>query len=110
MLAALLNIPHTQNDWDHFSWDHRDSHDRIRAAILRQTGTNLTDYQIDPMNPSDMQDFLNNNAQLHNDMNSVLGLQGTNLEVVSLEDDHEKASWINFHYLEHYYAEQKLGI
>jgi hypothetical protein len=110
MLAALLNVPHVNDDWSHFSWDHRDSHDRIRAAIKAQFGTDLTDYQIEPMNPTDTQDFLNNNAQLHNDMNSVLGLQGTNLEVVDLTQDNEKASWINLHYLEHYYAEQKLGI
>lgn len=110
MLAALLNIPHTQEDWSHFSFDHRDSHARIRDAILKKYGTNLTDYQIEPMNPTDMQNFLDNNAQLHNDMNSVLGLQGINLEVVDLSKDNEKASWISFHYLEHYYAEQKLGI
>jgi hypothetical protein len=110
MLPALLNVPHTNDDWSHFSWDHRDSHDRIRAAIKQQFGVNLTDFQIDPMNPNDMQDWLNNNAQLHNDMNAVLGLQGQNLEIVDLSKDNEKASWINFHYLEHYYAESKLGI
>ena len=110
MLAALLNVPHTNDEWSRFAFDHRDSHDRIRAAIQKKYGTNLTDYQIEPMNPNDMQDFLYNNSQLHDDMNAALGLQGTNLDIVDLSQDNERASWINFHYLEHYYAEQKLGI
>jgi len=35
MLPALENIPKTPDQWQHWSFDHRDSHDRIRAAIAR---------------------------------------------------------------------------
>lgn len=110
MLAALLNIPHTEQEWSQFAYAHRDSHDRIRAAIKAKTGVSLTDYQIDPMNPQSIDLFLQNNSQLHDDMNSTLGLPGVNLDVVDLSKDNERDAWINFHYLEHYYAERKLGI
>ena len=33
MLAGLLNIPHQDEDWKWFAWQHRLSHDRIRQAI-----------------------------------------------------------------------------
>jgi hypothetical protein len=44
MLANLLNPPKTEQEWLQYSFDHRDSHDRIRAAVLKKYGVNLTDY------------------------------------------------------------------
>ena len=35
MLAALLNVPQTEEQWRQFSYDHRNSHDKIRAAIQK---------------------------------------------------------------------------
>ncbi len=110
MLAGLLNIPHKNEDWAWFSWQHRVSHDRIRQAIKAQYGYDLTDYQIDPMDPSALEQFLQNNAQLHGDMNATLHLPGIDLLDVNLSKDNERDAWVNFHYLEHYYAESKLGI
>ena len=110
MLAALLNIPHTDSEWAQWSFAHKDSHDRIRAAIKKQYGANLTDFQIDPMSTDSIDLFLQNNSQLHDDMNGTLNLQSINLDIVDLSKDNERDAWINFHYLEHYYAESKLGI
>lgn len=110
MLASLLNIPHTDQDWQFFSWNHRLSHDRIRQKIKTTYGYSLTDYQIDPMDPNAIKDFLQNNAQLHGDMNAALRLPGIDLLDADLTKQNQKVSWFNFHYLEHYYAEQKLGV
>ena len=105
MLAALENIPRSPQQWSLWAWDHRDSHDRIRAAILRRTGSNLADWQIEPINPNYMTDFLQANSSLHDDMNSALNLQSTNIQDANLGDEKELAAWIKLHYLEHYYAE-----
>jgi hypothetical protein len=110
MLPAIANTPQTNDEWTRWSFDHRDSHDRIRAAILKQNGVNLSDYQIDPINPNSTTDFLQNNSQLHGDMNGVLGLQSADLQDVDLGDQKQLQAWIQLHYLEHYYAETKLGI
>ena len=110
MLAGLLNVPHTNDDWSKWAWNHRLSHDLIRAAILTKYGYTLTDYQIDPMDPKAMQQFLQDNSQLHGDMNAVLHLPGTNLEDTDLANKNQLESWLNFHYLEHQSAEFALGI
>ena len=110
MLAALQNIPRTGEEWNRWSYDHRDSHNRIRAAIQLRYGLSLVDYQIDPIDPSNTTLFLQNNASLHGDMNGALGLQSADLEDVNMGDPRELEAWIRLHYLEHFYAEQKLGV
>jgi hypothetical protein len=108
-LPDLANIPHTDEDWKFWAWHHRDSHNRIRAAILKAYGINLTDCQVEPINPNEMADFLQNNASLHADMNSVLSLQGSDLQDADLKKERELEAWIKLHVQEHYYAESKLG-
>jgi hypothetical protein len=61
------------------SYDHRNSHDKIRDAIYKKYGVRLTDYLIDPINPDNIKQFLQNNATLHADMNVVLKLQSADL-------------------------------
>jgi hypothetical protein len=110
MLPALENTPETQDQWSRWSFDHRDSHSRIRAAIKAQFSVNLSDYQIDPINPNSTDDFLQNNSQLHSDMNGVLGLQSADLQDVDLGDPKQLQAWIQLHYFEHLYAELRLQI
>ncbi len=110
MLPALANIPRTPDEWQRWAFDHRDSHDRIRAAILSQAKSALSDYQIEPINPNDIVSFLNNNSTLHNDMNRTLGQPGSDIQDVDFKDDKQLEAWIRLHYVEHYNAETVLGI
>jgi len=110
MLAALMNVPKTDAEWRQFSYDHRDSHDRIRAAIKKKYGVDLTDYAIDPINPDSLQQFLQDNASLHTDMNGILKSQSSDLLDVDINDPKQLDSWINLNYQEHQNAEQLLGI
>jgi hypothetical protein len=110
MLAALLNVPKTEAQWRQFSYDHRDSHDRIRAAIRKKYGVNLTDYVIDPINQDSLQQFLQNNASLHTDMNNVLQSQASDLLDVDITNPQQLDAWISLNYQEHQNAEQLLGI
>jgi hypothetical protein len=110
MLAALLNVPKTDEQWRQFSYDHRNSHDKIRAAILKKYGVNLTDYQIEPINSDSLQQFLQNNAALHTDMNGILRSQSSDLLDVDFSKPEQLESWINLNYQEHQNAEQLLGI
>jgi len=110
MLPALENAPKTDQQWLEWAFDHRDSHNRIRAAIKKQYGYDLTDYQIEPINKNALTQFLQNNSQLHGDMNGILKLQSEDLEDANLQDEKELSAWIKIHYQEHVYAEAKLGI
>lgn len=109
MLPALLNVPTNPDEWSEWAWHHRDSHDRIRGAIKNAFGEDLTDYQIEPIAPQAMDEFLQNNSQLHSDMNGALRLQTNNILDAQLSDPGKLRAWINIHYLEHYDAETKAG-
>jgi hypothetical protein len=110
VLPALENIPKSQQEWFQWGFDHRDSHNRIRAAILKIYNVSLTDYQVDPIDPNNTTQFLQNNASLHGDMNSVLKLQSSDIEDANLSDERELEAWIRLHYREHLYAELKLQV
>jgi hypothetical protein len=110
MLAALLNVPKTDEQWRQFAFDHRNSHDKIRAAILKKYKVELTDYLVDPINPDNIKQFLQNNAALHTDMNSILQSQSSDLLDVKVDDPQQLSAWIDLNYQEHQNAEQLLGI
>ena len=110
MLASLLNTPVTQTQWFQFAWDHRDSHDRIRAAIRTKYRVDQVDYQIEPINPIDLKQFLNNNSSLHDAMNAQLHLTSSDLSDVDFKNENQFKAWIALHYQEHLSAERALGI
>jgi len=110
VLPALANIPRSPSDWQLWAFDHRDSHDRIRAAILSKFNNALADHQIEPINPNDVVTFLDNNSTLHDDMNRLLSLPGSDIQDVDFKDDKQLEAWIKLHYVEHYNAENVLGI
>jgi len=110
MLPALENLPETPDGWNRFSWDHRNSHDRIRAAIKTKYGVDLSDYQVDPIDSNLLGNFLQNNSQLHGDMNGVLGLQSGDLQDIDFSNKQQFEAWVRLHYQEHQQAELKLEI
>lgn len=110
MLVALLQIPKSDEDWRRFSYDNRDSHNRIRQAIQAKGGPNLTEYLMDPINPQDFGSFLEANAQSHIEMCAATGVQSADLESVDLRDEAQRAAWVYTHQFEHYMAETALGL
>lgn len=101
MLASLLNIPETQSDWSIWSYAHRDQHDIVNQAIQKQYGINLTQYPLDPIPFDDLQQWLTWNSDAHDDVNSVLGTQGSDLQFVDFSDPAQKEGWIYLHRREH---------
>lgn len=110
MLAVLLNKPHTLEEWNVYSFHHRQSHLAIIQAIKAQQNVTLPDYQIEPINFAAPRLFLEANQQFHTDMDNQLKAQASDLEDVNLADDHQLQAWIYSHYLEHQTAEARLGI
>lgn len=185
-LVDLIKTPDTDQDWEQFFFNHRDSHDRIRQAIEGDGGVitsftitnpgsgytaipsiqvsgggrgvqisititggrltslsvvnggigyvnpivtisggggagatstatatpviNLTNFIIYPVDKQHVDTFLENNQNLHSDMNGVLGLQSSDLQDVNFDDENKRKAWFYTHYQEHYSAEARLGI
>src|ERR1700683_4059733 len=101
MPAYLLNTPVSPQDWSVWSYAHRDQHKQILEAIQAKFGVNLTEYPIDPIALDDFDDFLNWNQRYHNDMNGILGTQGSDLQQANLTDPSQREAWIYLHRREH---------
>src|SRR5574337_742349 len=112
MLASLLNIPKSPEDWAEWSMHHSKNHDDIRQAISAQYTKNLIQYLLDPVpqDPPEISSWLQRNQTSHNDMNSVLLLSGTDLESVDFSNEQQLAAWIYLHYQEHLSANISLRI
>lgn len=80
------------------------------AIALANPIINLPDYVIDPIPHDNVKGWIENNQNLHNDMNGQLGLQGSDLQDVDFNDQKQLQSWFYLHFIEHQSAEQALGI
>ena len=109
MLANLANVPHNQIDLLQFSFANNDDHLRIIAAIFKQGNILLPTYILDPIPTADIGAWLYVHQTVHNQMNSVLSIDGSDLTSVDFGKQDELAAWIWQHYREHYQANQTLG-
>ena len=110
MLPLLYNVPSSLNDWNIWTRSHQASHTKIVQAILKQKGVGLTLYQLDPANFSFFEDYLNRNQQAHNDMLGVLGISGSDLSEVDINQPNQLRAWVQLHAVEHRDTETALGI
>lgn len=110
MLAQLMMVPNSPQDWAVWSLHHKLDHDEIQLACNAQLGTKSNQYCLDPIPMDQIQEWLTRNQQSHNEMNGPLGLQGTDLEDVDFNDKRQLEAWIFLHYQEHYSARSKLRI
>ncbi len=108
MLAACLSVPESEADWQNFAWNNKFQIDLIRQAINKKYGTLLQEYILVPF--ANGTQWLQNNASAHSDFNSVLGLQGHDLDELDFTNADEVASWINLAYQELFDASAALEI
>lgn len=108
MLAWLLNVPQSQEDWSRWSYNNLDANNQIRQAIQQQFSITLPEYQLDPI--GDFEGFLQNNQQAHNDFMTAIGLQSNDLLHTNLQDPAERATWIWLNFWEIQWACQLLKI
>jgi len=110
MLASLINIPTGPEEWQEWSFAHANDHRIIRDAIQASKSINLQDWTLDPINPDLFVGWLRNNQQSHTDVNSTLGIPGSDLEDVDISDPGQRESWWESHYQEHFDWHAVLGI
>lgn len=109
-IANLANIPGDEPSLLNWTFAHMDHHRQISAAIQRNTGQILPIFPIDPITPTNMGVFLYQHAQMHQQQNAVLGINGLNLLDVDWRDEAQRATWIFQNFTEHLRASNLLGI
>jgi hypothetical protein len=110
-VAALLNWPTGDNpDYNLWSFANSGDHIEITEAVLLQLNIRLNRYIVDPFPTSAMKNWFRAHQNLHDDMNSALGLQGSNLLDLDLQDQTEVQYWVQQHYQEHLAARSALRI
>lgn len=110
MIAALLEVPGTSEEWDRWAYHNRTANDLIRQAIQQQYSVPLTEYPLYPLDVSSPDQWLWWNQLAHQDFMGTLGLQSHDIESVDFKNRAELEVWIYLNYMEVYDASNKLGV
>lgn len=112
-LAALYNIPQTDDQLAEWSFVNAAAHTDLIRVIFEQSGQTLDSFVLDPFNPQDqtsMQAWLYQHQVMHQQMDAALGIQGYDLLDVDFTNEGELAGWIEAHAIEHVQAGQILNL
>jgi len=109
-VAALYNVPGTTSEFQQWAFVNQAHHRDINRVIFQLTGTQLTEYILDPLDPDDAGVWLYQHQLAHQDMDAILGIDGFNLIDVDFSDPNNLAGWIYLHSSEHLQAANILGI
>ena len=103
-LAAIANVPSTLEELNAWSFAHMAHHRDIIARIYQLQGLVLPEYSLDPIDPLNPTVWEYSHQAMHNDQNTVLGIQGNDLSSINWQDENELAAWIFLNFNEHYQA------
>ena len=110
-VAALLNIPSTEQEFKQWSFAHMAHHRDCIRAVLQEKNTVLSEYSLDPINLQDgFGIWVYQHQTMHNAMNAVLGTNGFDLSDTNWQDKGEFAAWIQNNENEHYQWATILGV
>jgi hypothetical protein len=93
-VERLLNVPKTDGEWADWTFANAQCIQEIAAAIAQQKGITLPNYVLYPLNWKDRANWMIRLQQSHDDFNSVLGLQGVNLQDTDLTDERQRPSFV----------------
>ena len=110
MLASIYNVFTDAQGLQSFSFANNDLHVQINRALFSQYQIEMPTYILDPISTQQPDNWLYTHQNVHNLMNSVLGIAGNDLTDVDFSNKDQVASWIWLHAQEHLQASKKLGI
>ena len=109
-LAALYNVPGTESEMAQWAFAHQANHRDINRVIYQVLKLQLPTYVLDPINARDIEVWLYQHQQLHQAMDTVLGISGYDLLDVNWQDPNDRAGWILLNSDEHRQACDELGL
>lgn len=112
-IAAIANIPGTEEELAQWAFAHQAHHVDINAAIYRIFSVALPQYVLDPFspaNPEGMGIWIYQHQQMHANQDYILGISGYNLVDVDFTDRGQLANWIALNFNEHLQAADILSV
>lgn len=109
-VAGLFNIPSTQNELHTWSFVHAAHHRDINRIVYQIFGETLDEMILDPFDPNDADDWLQNHQSMHQQMDDLLAVSGYNLLSVDFKDHGEFSGWVFLNADEHFKVANILGL
>lgn len=110
MLATLFTIPHTPEEFAIWSFTHAAHHRDLIRLIFQTRAKRLDEYVLDPFDPQNMGNWPATHAQMHQQMDKELGIDGFDLFEIDWQDADRTQEWITQNGSEHYRAGAILGL
>lgn len=86
-----------------------DQHRIVSSAIFAKYGTQLIQYELDPIPLHELSNWLYLHQSWHNQINSVLRINGFDFTAVDFNDSAQAASFARLHGTEHLLWQERLG-
>lgn len=109
-LPQVLLPPPTDNGLDEWAFAHFQHHLAIAQAIKAKHNITLNVPLIWPINPHNIEVWLENHQFIHNEMNAVLKVQGNDLSTLNWEDQRQRQGFFFLNYQEHQSAATNTGL
>lgn len=110
-VAAIFNVPSTQEEFNIWSFAHAAHHIDIIRKIYELTGKELQhQYVLDPFDKNNAGVWIYQHQLMHQEMDPLLGIAGYDLLDVNFTNPNEFAGWVWLDAQEHYQAANILSI
>lgn len=109
-IAGLFNVPSTEPEFFTWSGIHAMHHRDINRILYQLLAVTLDEAVLDPFNPADADDWLQNHQTMHQQMDFLLGINGYNLLAVDMTDQGQFSNWVFLNADEHFKAANILGL
>lgn len=112
-LAELYNSPNTPEDLQSWAFSHMAHHKDISRVVFDRYNMRIDEFPLDPFNPEDfsnMESWLEQHQQMHNQQNQAMSIQGYALNEVDWKDEDQRSAWLTAHADEHFRANEILGV
>ena len=107
-LAQIVYPPPTAHGFTEWSFWHYQHHLAIIQAA-KDKGFQLNQYQIWPVNPHNLSDFLEQHQYMHDEMNAIASSFGSDLQDVDFTNKKVADAWFYIQYVEHQSVASFLG-
>ena len=109
-LASILTVPPTESGWQEWTWAHYQHHRAIIDAATQTYKGTLILYQIFPFNKDAPDDWLLQHQQMHSDMNSLYGINGSDLSSLDFQKKSDVDAWLYLQWQEHEQVSKASGV
>lgn len=110
-VAALYNVPLTQEELSSWSFAHAAHHADIIRVVYQLFGFELDQqYVLDPFDINNAGVWIYQHQLMHQQFEPILGINGFDLLDVDFRDKNQLAGWIWLNAQTHYQAANTLGI